>query len=163
VIKYPSTWTLSGGVPGRPYSVTGTAGNNKVLLTTRVLLNTQVKTEDEVKAWLQANIPKATLMQLKIDTVNGSNGFTVSYNDPDPDGNQRSSVTMLLNSPDNRLFVVTEQWAGRGVDMLDTTNVNVPPELAQVRGSFFAVPQNVLVATVTPAPTLTPLATVTPD
>jgi hypothetical protein len=162
VIKYPAAWTVAEGASGQPYTVKGTAGNNPVTLSTRVVLGTQVKSEDEAKAWLQTNVPRATLLQVKAETINELSGFTISYSDPDPDGNQRSAITMLLNSPDNRLFVVTEQSSARGLDLMDVSNINVPPELVQIRGSFFVVPQQMLIATITPMPTLTPMATVAP-
>jgi hypothetical protein len=162
LLKYPTGWRRIEGAPGRPYVVVGEVGSGLMTLTTRLVPGAAPQTEADARAWLAENTPRATVNRVVAETLNGTPGFSLSYADPDPDGNQRSAVTTLLNGPDGSTFVLTQQWTVRGIDLLDVTNVIVPPDLLRIRASFFALPRAELAATATPIPTATPLQTPTP-
>ncbi|MFN8417748.1 MAG: hypothetical protein U0528_00640 [Anaerolineae bacterium] len=162
VIKYPTGWVIQEGAVGRPFTVIDSAQSPQVTLLTRAVPATVIDSEDAAKTWISTNIPKATIQTVKAEMINGVAGFSVSYADPDPDGNQRSSVTTLLNGANSTLYVITEQSMLRGLDLLDANNASIPPQLAQIRNSFFLIPPSDLVATSTPIPTSTPFLTATP-
>lgn len=159
VVKFPPTWNLLEGSAGSPYTVVGKIGNETITMTTRVQAATTIQDEAAAQAWVVTAVPKATIVRASATGINGLQGFIVAYSDPDPDGNQRSAVTVLLNGPTNRVFVITQQYSARGLDLSDVNNVNLPPELRQSRESFFIVPTNDLAVTATPMPTVTPAST----
>lgn len=163
VIKHPADWSVADSRIGQSYTLTGVLGANALTMTLRILPDVKVQTEADARAWVTANTPRATIQTVKGESINNLIGYTVSYIDPDPDGNQRSAATTLLNSGSKALlFVLTFQYSVSGLDLTDFTNVRVPPDLNQVRNSFFEIPASDLIATAMPLPTGTPLATAAP-
>jgi len=80
--------------------------------------------------------------------------YTVSFNDPDPDGNSRSGIVTLLNGK-NGLVSAYYLYTARNVDLL--TAPTVPAELATSRNTLQLLDIASLVPTLTPTVTPTPL------
>jgi len=159
VIKYPPDWRITDGSAGRPFTVSGTLGADSITLTTRAEPGKAVKTEADAQAWVKANISNATVQTVKADNRGDTPGFSVAYSNPDPDGNQRSAFVTLLNGANNTLYVANLLSSARGQNLLDTNNQAVSPDLAKVRATFFVIPTNRLVPTLTPSATPQPSAT----
>ncbi len=159
VIKYPPDWRVVDGSVGRPFTVSGTLGADSITLTTRAEPGKSVKTEADARAWVKANISNATVQTVKADNRGDTTGFAASYSNPDADGNQRSAVVTLLNGANNALYVANLLSSARGQNLLDENNKAISPDLATVRASFFLIPMNRLVPTLTPSVTPQPSAT----
>jgi len=106
---------------------------------------------------------------VKAVTINDTSGFAISYQNPDTDGNLHSAQATLLNGKNGTLYVINFQSSLRKKDLLDENDKSIPPELAQVRNSFFTVPTDQLVPTLTPTlavptdlPVITEAATAVP-
>lgn len=154
IVRYPPSWGKSDGGPGRPFKISGQlAGANTYTLTTRSIPNQAVKTEDDAKTWVIANLPNATVQRDKTEKSGDNTGFSVSYNNPDADGNQHSGVVTLLNGTNGKLYTATVQSSAGGIDFLDDTNTTLPPEIALIRRSFFLLPSDQLMSTATPTQT----------
>jgi hypothetical protein len=162
VFKYPPGWLIVEGSAGRPYTIVDNLQTPQFTVTMRTLPNTVIADENAAKAWVQRNVPQATLQSTKAEMINGVAGFSISYADPDPDGNQRSAIATLLNGANNTLYVITQQTITRGLDLLDISNPSVPIELVRIRESFFLIPPSDLVPTTTPIPTATAFLTPAP-
>jgi hypothetical protein len=160
LLRYPNQWTQLEGYPGRQFVVSGTLNNNPVTLTTKGEPSKTAKTEQEARAWVTALRPNATIYQVKPETRGDASGFTLSYNDPDADGNSRSAIVTLLNGANGTLYSANYILNARNIDLLGT--VNVPPELAQSRGTFAILSTAKFVPTLTPTATWTPEPTSTP-
>jgi hypothetical protein len=157
VMKYPPDWRKLDGIPGQPFTVSGTLGADTITLITRTEPGKAVKTEDEARAYVKANWQNSTAQTAKAETHGDTSGFAVSYINPDSDGNQRSAVVTLLNGANGTLYVANLQSSARGQDLL--VDSQAPPDLARIRASFFVVPVQNLMPTAIPTATLTPTAT----
>ncbi len=157
MIRYPADWQKVDGKPGQPFTIMGKLFNDTITLTTRSAPGQSARTEAEARAWVKATWPRATVQTIRAETRSAASGFTLSYIDPDPDGNQLSAAVTLLNGANGTLYVANMQSTARGLDLLDVNNVNVPKPLAEVRASFFVVAADQLIKTPTPVPTPTPL------
>ncbi len=155
IIRYPPDWRVTDGSVGRPYTITGTLGDDSITLVTRSEPNKSVKTEDDVRAWLKANFPNSTPQSVKAENHNGPQGLSISYSVPDPDGNQRSAVATLLNGTNGALYSANLQSSARGQNFLD--EASAPPDITRTRGSFILVPGDALVPTLVPTITPTPI------
>jgi hypothetical protein len=160
LIRYPPDWQVVDGSPNRPFTVAGTLGADTITLTTRAEPGKAVKTEDEARTWIKTNWPNATVQTVKPETRGDVSGFSVSYINPDADGNKRCAVATLLNGANGTLYIANEQSSARDQNLLDETNQAIPPDLARIRSSFTVLPVNQLVPTLTPSPT--PIPSVTP-
>jgi len=155
VVKFPSEWHLVDGAPGYPYTITAPLGTDTITMTTHGESSTGIKSQDDVLTYTKKTWPNSTVQTIKAITIGTTTGFSVSYTSPDSDGNQHSAVASLLNA-NGMLYVINFQSLTRKGDLLDETNKDIPAELAQVRNSFFALPMNQMVPTLTPSPTLVP-------
>ncbi len=162
VLKYPASWNQSSGAPGLPYLITGTLNTVTVTLTTGAVSGKAVKSEAEVRAWVAALNPKNTVQTVAPTTSGDASGFNVSFSDPDPDGNPRSAISLLINGVNGTLYTATYITTLRNLDLLNSADTSIPPELAQSRGSLLLLPVAKLVPTLTPTMTPTPLP-VTPS
>lgn len=164
VVKFPPGWTLLGGTPGTPYTVTATLGPDTFTLVTHAEPQKALKTEDDVRSYLKTTEPNSVLQTVKAVTISDTPGFLASYQSPDTDGNLHSAQATLLNGKNGTLYVINFQSSIRKKDLLDESDQSIPPELAQVRNSFFTLPVDQMAATLTPTATLvlpTDLPTVT--
>lgn len=158
VIKYPADWRPLEGEPGKPFVINGTLRDVSVTLTTKAEPGKSAKTEQDARAWVSALRPKATILTVSPETRGDAAGFSISYNDPDPDGNARSAVVTLLNGTNGTLYSANFLTSVRGLDLLKP-DATVPPELAQIRATYLLLSTARFVATLTP--TVTPTATAT--
>jgi hypothetical protein len=152
LIRYPPDWRVLNGSPNREYTVTGALGAATITLTTRAEPGKTVKTEDDVRAWIKATWPNATVQTVKPETHGDASGFVVSYLSAAADGSQHSAVVTLLNGVNGTLYIANELSSARDQNLLDETNQVIPPDLARVRGTFTVIPVDRLVPTPTPSP-----------
>jgi hypothetical protein len=163
IVKFPPEWKQADGSPGNPYTIEGKLGTLTITMSTRAVVGKTAKTEDEAKAYVSATWPNAGVQSVKAATVNDSSGFAVSYIAVDADGNKRSAVALLLNGNNSTLYTLNLQTSARDQDLLDPANSAIPVELTQIRNTFFIVPSDKLVPTLTPTATTippTPLPTI---
>ncbi|HVO41092.1 MAG TPA: hypothetical protein VMT34_00640 [Aggregatilineales bacterium] len=160
VVRLTPTWKVNDGSSGKPFLATGTAGPYNFTLTTRADEGS-VKSQDDVKNWLKANIPAASILTIKEEKRNDLTGFTASYSNPDADGNKRSGVVTLLSGT-GRVYTLNFQSTARELNLLDDATVKTVPELEQIRGTFLDIPADQLIPTLTPSPTFTPPPTLAP-
>jgi hypothetical protein len=157
VIRYPSTWTLDDGGPGRPTSF---SGDNAVL---RVESQPGVSAADEAaaRAWVEASRAGVTVVSVKPVTRGAQSGFSVAYSYTDTDGNPQSGLALLLNTGD-ALHVANLRIAAPNIDLNADDLAEPYATLAKVLGTFQSLGDiNVPLPTRTPTPTLAP-ATETP-
>ncbi len=153
-IRFPATWKRSSDFGGQ-YVVTGTLGDIYTSLTTRNEPGKKINSEDEARAWVKTFRPSSTIYTAKTEPREGNaNVYTVSFNDPDPDGNSRSGIVTLLNGK-NGLVSAYYLYTARNVDLL--TAPTVPAELATSRNTLQLLDIASLVPTLTPTVTPTPL------
>lgn len=151
LLRFPATWKRSSDFGGQ-YVVTGTLGTENIYtsLTTKNEPGKVIKSEDDARAWVKAFRPNAKIYTVKQDAAL----FNVSFNDPDADGNSRSAVVTFLNGR-NGLISAYYLYTARDVDLL--TAPGAPPELATSRGTLQLLDAALLVPTLTPTATATPL------
>jgi len=118
------------------------------------------RTDPDARAWITARNPKAVVQTVKPFSSGDASGYVVSYNDPDADGNPRSSVATLLNGTNGTLYSAIMLSTTRGIDLLNDADKTIPPELGQMRSSFITLNTARMIPTLTPTNTLTP--TITP-
>jgi hypothetical protein len=159
MIRHPATWQKNDVTLGRPFLITGMVTNAPLTLTAQSEPGKSAKTDAEARAWLSARRPQATVYNVVSETRGDATGFTLSYNDPDPDGNSRSAIVTLLNGKNGALYSATYLLNVRNQDLLAAT---APAEITQSRGTFMVLDTTQLVPTLTPSPTWTPIPTVTP-
>jgi hypothetical protein len=159
ILRYPGTWSKPTGNAGGPFIVTGDENGASVTLTTRSEPGKAARTADEAKAWVRALRPQATILNTATENRGSASGtitgFTVSYNDPDADGNSRSAIVTLLNGPNGTLYSANYLLSSRDLDLLNASAV--PPNLAASRNSLLLLDLTRLVPTLTPIPSATPL------
>ncbi|MHB8629699.1 MAG: hypothetical protein ACYDBJ_25060 [Aggregatilineales bacterium] len=161
-IRYRPEWTSIAGGAGVPNIVSGPLRTATITMTTRAEPGKVVKADADVRAWVTSLTASATVQTVQPTTINDVNGFNVSFNDPDADGNPRSAVATLLNGANGTLYTATFISTAHGVDLL-SSDPTVPPELAQLRATFIIIPTSQLVPTLTPTVTPTPTVTYTPS
>jgi hypothetical protein len=154
-IKLAANWSVTDGAPGKLYSANGPSGPYTFTLQTHVESGS-VRSPDEVTAWLNKNIPSASVLTVKAESRSDLSGYSASYNNPDADGNKRSGVATLLNA-NGQIYVINFQSTARELNLLDDATAKTVPELDTIRGTFLHIPSELLVPTLTPQPTLTPL------
>lgn len=161
ILRFPPTWSVTAAAPGLPQVVIGTENGFAVTLTTRADPGRTVRSADDAKAWVRELRPQSTVLNVATEsrqTENGTvTGFTVSYNDPDSDGNSRSALVTLLNGNNGTLYTANYLYGARSLDLLKAEAV--PANIAASRNSFFLLDVRRLIATLTPVPTVTPLPT----
>jgi|GEM_PF-1129369 len=160
VIKYPAAWNKLSGAFGLPYIVTGPLGSMTITMTTQGEPGKAARTDPDARAWITARNPKAVVQTVKPFSSGDASGYVVSYNDPDADGNPRSSVATLLNGTNGTLYSAIMLSTTRGIDLLNDADKTIPPELGQMRSSFMTLNTARMIPTLTPTNTLTP--TITP-
>ena len=165
-VRYRPEWSLVNGTSGTAFIVSGTLNGATITMSTKVEPNKSIKADTDVRAWVTAQQATNAVLTVQPTTVNGVSGFNVSYNDPDADGNPRSAVSTLLNSPNGTLYTLTFVTSTRSLDLLGT-DPTVPNEFAQLRATFMLLPVAQLIATLTPTATntatITATSTNTPD
>jgi hypothetical protein len=153
IIRYPSTWIMDDGGPGRPTSF---SGDNAVL---RVETLPGVKAEDEAaaRAWVEASRAGVSIVSVKPATRGEVSGFSVSYKFSDADGNPQSGAALLLNGADG-LHVANLRVTAADVDF-NADGLTAPYDtLAKILETFQPLAGvNVPVPTPTPTPTLVPV------
>jgi hypothetical protein len=152
MIRYPPDWRQLDGSPNHPYTISGKLGQATFTLLTHSF-DGQVKTEADVRAWVQTTAPNAKVLTVQAESVQSAPGFSVSYTYADADGKRYSVVAMLLNSAKNTVAVASLQTDGER-DLLKAGSA--PAELDQIRGTFFLPPLNFTVPPPAPTPTPTP-------
>lgn len=151
IVRYPSQWTLGGGAPNNPFTVTGplisptTGTADEVTLTTRTYPDAPMTNEAEARAWVTANVPGAVTLRAVQDTPDM---WTVSYSVPDADGNARSGISTMKRA-EGKLYVITIRVSGRGLDLLDPVVTPNYPEMAWIRASLTVVPADALATSIT--------------
>jgi hypothetical protein len=153
LIRFPAAWKRSSDFGGQ-YVVDGILGTTYTSLTTRNEPGRTVNSEDEARAWVKAFRPNATVYSAKTEQRDGLTLYTVSFNDPDPDGNSRSAIVTLVNGRGG-LISAYYLHAARNVDLL--TAPTAPAELATSRNTLQLLDTAILVPTLTPTVTPTPL------
>ncbi len=157
-VRYSPDWAQVAGTPGAAFIVSGPLRGASITMTTNAVPDKAIKAEADARAWVMAANASATVQTVQAATINGINGFNISYIDPDSDGNPRSAVSTLLNGPDGNLVSLTFVSSARNLDLLGT-GATVPPELAEVRTTLMLIPKSQLIPTLTP--TITPTASMT--
>ena len=155
IVRYPSVWDKAASQPGEPGIATGVVNTWPLTLTTRAEPGKSAATEQDARAWVAALRPASTVYNVQPETRSDAKGWTVAYNDPDPDGNSRSAIVTLLNGANGALYSANYLLVTRGLDLLRAANL--PPELAQSRNTFTLLATGAFVPTRTPFPTTTPV------
>ena len=153
-IRYRPEWTSIAGGAAIPNIVGGPLRAATITMTTRAELGKVVQAEADARSWVTSLITGATIQTVQPTRINGVNGFNVSFNYSDADGNPRSAVATLLNGPNGMLYTITFISTAYSIDLLGS-DPSVPPELSQLRATFIIIPTNQLVPTLTPTVTLT--------
>jgi len=150
MVRYPPAWNRIEGAPGRPYTLSGQSGADVITLSTRAYASTQLTGQDAAKAWLLKEHPKATIQGVTDEPRGDAIGYTLAYIDRDADGNQHSTITTVLNTPQTSLAALTMQLTTGDRNLLEGTNV--PAEIAQIRKTFFALDTGTPAVSPTPTP-----------
>ncbi len=141
VVKIPSDWQVVDNVPGYPYTVTTTLGTNKFKMTTYSEGSSGLFTENDARSYVSTTWSDSKVQTVRSIKVAGIPGFAVSYTISGNDNVEQSAVANLV-STSGTLYVINFQSVASLGDLLDATNKEVPPELAQVRDGFFVLPPN---------------------
>jgi len=157
LIKYPVEWKLE-GQPGQPFVASGTLNGKAARLTTKAEPGKTVFNTQAATAWVTAQSPSAKVLAFKPEVRGNVSGLSVAYTDKDSGGNPISKVVTLLNGPDNTLYAADLSLATPNLNLLNDADKNVPPEIAEMRGSFILIAKTNLL----PTPTLTPTPSNTP-
>jgi len=152
VIRYPSTWTLDDGGPGRPASFSG----DNAVLRVETLPGLSAADEAAARAWVEANRPSAAILSVAPVTRGDLSGFAVAYTFSDADGNPQSGLALLLNSAD-ALHVANLRVAAPDVDFNTDDLIEPYTTLANILRTFQSLGDiRVALPTPTPTPTLPP-------
>jgi hypothetical protein len=163
VIRYPSTWTLEDGGPGRPASFSG----DNAVLRVESLPGQQVADEAAARAWVEASRAGTTVVTVEPATRGNLSGFSVSYSLTDADGNAQSGLALLLNAAE-ALHVANIRVNAPDVDLNAddlaepyTTLINILKTFQPLGDINVSLPTPTPTATLAPAtPTLEATATV---
>lgn len=183
IIRYPQTWFVADSAPGRPASITGTAGE---LLRVETQANTTIADEAAAQSWVESQRSGATILSVAPVTREDISGFSVAYTFSTADGAAQSALAVLLNGPDGTLHIANLRFAAEDVDLNNLpaaaeTVVEATPEaeatvepvavdttalhnqnLALVMSTFRLMPELNLSAASLPQATPTPLPTALP-
>ncbi|MEO8608166.1 MAG: hypothetical protein ABI690_09810 [Chloroflexota bacterium] len=152
VIRYPSTWTLDDGGPGRPTSFSG----DNAVLRVEAQAGTQIADEAAARAWVEASRAGATVVSVKPVTRGEQTGFSVAYSFTDADGNPQSGLALLLNTAD-ALHIANLRITAPDIDLNGDGLAEPYATLAKILSTFQSLGSiNVPLPTPTPTPTLAP-------
>ncbi len=157
LIKYPVEWQLA-GEPGQPFVASGTLKGQAARLTMKAEPGKTVFSVQAAASWVTSQQPNAKVLTFKPEVRGTVSGLSVSYTDKDSSGNPISKVATLLNGPNNTLYSADISLAAPNLNLLSEADKTIPPEIAEIRGSFVLIPK----AELLPTPTLTPLPSSTP-
>jgi hypothetical protein len=114
IIRYPSGWSVTDSAPGRPASITGTAGE---LLRVEAQANTTVADAAAAQGWVESQRSGATVLSAAPVTRDDSSGFAVAYTFSSVDGDPQSGLAVLLNGSDGTLHVANLRFPAENVDL----------------------------------------------
>jgi len=138
VLKYPESWRLADGGPGRTATLTDSSGQITVTLNGEA--DTIIEDVDAARAWLERVRPGAEIIDAQpVERANGA-GFGVSYLYSDADGEQRSGLAILLNGPGDRLATATLRLNEGHLNLLDPTVSAAYREALQAMQTFAVLP-----------------------
>ncbi len=138
-IKYPETWALVDGGPGR--TVTLSDGSDVATLTLSAEENTAVADADAAREWVAAYRDGADISGVEAVTRAFGDGFRVAYTFTDADGEENSGLAVLINAPDGRLLTANLRLLGTQLDLLDEEASAAQLEALQVLGTFAPLPE----------------------
>ncbi|MEP7285248.1 MAG: hypothetical protein ABI947_05715 [Chloroflexota bacterium] len=139
-IKYPSDWAKTEGDPGSGSLIEGTLQGTHYTLTTKVDSGKSARIEKQARDVVTALHPDAKILAAQVQRNGSANGFVVSYSVPGTGSKAQSGVIILLNGINGKLYSADLLAAGADMNMLDTTDKTVPPEVAQIVSSFLIFP-----------------------
>jgi hypothetical protein len=136
-IRYPADWTLEDSAEGRLASISGSAGE---VLRVENEVDTVVTDDAEARAWVEANVDGAHIVSVESVTRGENEGFAVSYNYADIDGESNSGLAVLLNGADNALRVANLRFPEADVDLNSAGAQESYGSLVMVMDTFMLLP-----------------------
>ena len=137
IIRFPSDWTVADTAPGQPTSITDSTGN----ITLRMETSAEtVADEAAAEAFVAAQRPGATILNVAPVTREGAEGYAVAYDFTTVDGDAQSGVAVLLTGADEQLHVANLRFPGAGIDLTTETAEGENAILAAVVDTFYVLP-----------------------
>ncbi|MFP4322601.1 MAG: hypothetical protein ACLFTK_09120 [Anaerolineales bacterium] len=139
LIRHPGWQEVSGG-PGSPVILESTAPSARMLL--RQFDGVSLASVDEAERFVRETLePEAVALGAQITgTGQATDGYLVSYETRDNDGNLISGLASLLNKPTGDLAVADVQYNEPNVDLLTVSDAAEPLTIRQVIDSFMLLP-----------------------
>lgn len=136
IIRYPQSWVLADSAPGRPTSISGDAGVTLRLET----LAAAVADADAAGEWVATVRPGTTIESVEPVTRESFEGFSVAYTTRTADGDNQSGLAVLLNGPEDKLYVANLRLPQAGVDLNSEEGRSSYGTLAELMETFYILP-----------------------
>jgi hypothetical protein len=148
IIRYPASWTLEDGAPGRPTSISGSLST---ALRVEAEADTVIDSEAAARAWVESQRAGNSILSVEAVERDGSQGYSVAYSARTVDGDSESGLALLLNGPDEKLHVANMRFLGSNVDLNAPEPDPIYNDHIRVMLSFFVDPELADISTDTSA------------
>ncbi len=138
VLKYPESWSVTDGGPGRTATLSDPDG--QIVLTLSSEAESVIADADAARAWIERVRPGAEILDVQpVERAYGA-GFAVAYLYSDSDGEPRSGLAILLNGPGDRLATAILRLNEGHLNLLDPAVSAAYPEALQAMQTFALLP-----------------------
>jgi len=137
LFRHPNWRQISGSL-GTP-AVFGSF-DDKNRLTARTIAETPIESLDAAEAYVRQLHPSAQIIAGQVTTRQFADGYLISYQDRDPDGDPTAGLIALLNDTQGRLLIADITSTIITADLLSTSDDPSVDRLREISDSFMALP-----------------------